>query len=327
MLRMTRGRSSKSCQSPFSSHLTKILITVLSLLLLWGCTDERPTLDISPHQTHSSAATNEHLKPVLRVAIGAMISPEITRTYYQNLLELIASRVGRRAVFSQRRTYAEINELVRNHQVDIAFVCSGPYVTGHEQFGMELLVAPVVKGQQVYHSYFIVHHKNPITRFEELRGKRFAFTDPHSNTGYLVPTYLLSQQEETPATFFSETFYTNSHDNSIRAVAEGLTEGAAVDSLIWEFMDSVNPELTSQTKIIAKSPPYGIPPVVIHPGLNLELKQGLKGAFLSIHRDAEARQLLSQIQIERFEEVANSNYDSVRDMQQWLVKFNRGRCE
>lgn len=327
MLRITRGSLPKVDLTPLSGCLTKGLLLLLALILLWGCNDDRPTLDISPRQAHSQAVTTEDLKPVLRVAIGAMISPEITRIYYQNLLELIASRVGRRAVFSQRRTYAEINQLVKNQQVDIAFVCSGPYVTGHDQFGMELLVAPVVKGQQVYHSYFIVHQKNPITSFEELRGKRFAFTDPHSNSGYLVPTYLLSQQEETPATFFSETFYTNSHDNSIHAVAEGLTEGAAVDSLIWEFMNSVDPELTSQTKVIGKSPPYGIPPVVINPSLNLELKQGLKGAFLSIHRDAEARQLLRQIQIERFEEVEDSNYDSVREMKQWLVKFNRGDCE
>lgn len=327
MLGKTRRAFAKSERSPLFNYLIKVLIPLLALTLLWGCNDERPTLDISTRQAQSPTVTAENSKPALRVAIGAMISPEITRTYYQNLLELIAARVGRRAVFSQRRTYAEINELVKNHQVDVAFVCSGPYVVGHDQFGMELLVAPVAHGRQVYHSYFIVHQKSRISSFEELRGKRFAFTDPHSNTGYLVPTYLLSKQEEKPATFFSETFFTNSHDNSIHAVAEGLTDGAAVDSHIWEFMNNVNPELTSQTKIIGKSPPYGIPPVVVTPDLDLELKKGLKGAFLSIHRDAKARLLLNQIQIERFAEVEDTNYDSVREMHQWLVKFNKGWCE
>ncbi len=307
-------------------RLLQTFLLLFPLLLLWGCNDDRPTLDISSSHPHSQATAQNH-QQTLRVAIGAMISPEVTRSYYQELLELIAAKTGRRAIFSQRRTYAEINELVKNHEVDVAFVCSGPYVTGHDQFGMELLAAPVAHGQQIYYSYFIVHHNSPIASLEQLRGKRFAFTDPNSNTGHLVPVYLLSMLQEKPETFFAETFYTNSHDNSIQAVAKGLTDGAAVDSLIWEFINTVNPELTAQTKIITQSPPYGIPPVVVNPELDPDLKQGLKEAFLTIHLDPKALPLLKQIQIERFAEVEDSKYDSVRDMERWLAEFNMGVCK
>lgn len=301
------------------------LLPLVALLILSGCDNERPTLDIeSTVPNKSSVVTQSDPDAVLRVAIGAMISPEITRVYYQDLLELIAAKTGRRAVFSQRRTYAEINELVKAHEVDVALVCSGPYASGHAEFGMELLAAPVAHGQQVYHSYFIVPSNSPAKALADLRGKRFAFTDPHSNTGYLVPNYVLARQNETPATFFSETFFTNSHDNSIRAVAEGLTDGAAVDSLIWEFMNNVDPIITRKTKIITKSPPFGIPPVVVHPDLDPDLKRQLKAAFLSIDGDLKATPLLRQIQIERFAEAEDGMYDSVREMQQWLEKLRKG---
>ena len=68
--------------------------------------------------------------------------------------------------------------------------------------------------------------------------------------------------KEQPETFFSRIVYTYSHDNSIMAVARNLVDGATVDGLIWEFYQEKNPAFTSKTRIIKKSEPYGIPPLV-----------------------------------------------------------------
>jgi phosphonate transport system substrate-binding protein len=254
-------------------------------------------------------------RPTLRVAVAAMLSPKPTSEYYEGLLRLIANKVGRRPVFLQRRTYGEVSDLLDRKELDIAFVCAGPYVTGHERFGMEILVVPVVRGKKVYHSYIIANREGELESFDDLKGKRFAFTDPRSNTGYLVPKHILSQRGHTPESFFGETFFTYSHDNSIKAVAEGLADGAAVDSLVWEFMNQTDPTHTSGTTIIARSPPFGIPPVVIHPDIDPHLKLRLREVFLSLDRDEEASSLLNQLGIDRFEEGEDAMYDSVREMQ------------
>ncbi len=313
-------------QNSLPLRILSIFLFFLVTLLLTSCNDQRPTVDISSTADHKSSLplVKDNRNAVLHIAISAMISPEITREYFQDLMELIADRVGRRAIFSQRRTYAEINELVQSHEVDVALVCSGPYTSGHKKFGMELLAVPVVHGQTVYHSYILAQRDSSIQSFEDLRGKKFAFTDPHSNTGCLVPTYMLAKRGETPDAFFTESFFTRSHDNSIRAVADGLADGAAVDSLIWEFMNTVDPTETSRTKIIEKSPAYGIPPIVVHPDLDDNLKQRLKAAFLSIHEEQKAIPLLHRIQVDRFTEAEDTLYDSVREMQQWLDNFNNG---
>jgi phosphonate transport system substrate-binding protein len=255
---------------------------------------------------------------VLRIAVAAMISPKETENSYFDLLRLIGQHVGRQVVFVQRKTYAEVNELLERREIDMAFVCSGPYVDGHERFGMEMLAVPIVHGGAVYHSYFIVRRDGPIKNLEGLRGRRFAFVDPDSNTGYLVPAYVLSRRGETPRSFFSETFFTHSHDNSIKAVADNLADGAAVDSLIWEYINATKPADTARTRIIDKSPPYGIPPVVVHPALDPELKQKLREILLHLHEDPQARPLLANIQIERFTAGNDAMYDSVRQMQHEL---------
>ena len=259
-------------------------------------------------------------RPTLRVAVAAMISPEMTRQYYDALLNLVGDRLGYRTVFLQKRTYEEVNELLERKEVDLAFVCSGPYVHGHKAFGLEILVVPVVHGQKAYYSYFLAGKGSGNKSLEDLRGKEFALTDPHSNTGCLVPRFILSQRGEAPESFFGEQFFTYSHDNSIKAVADGLADGAAVDSLVWEFTNAVDPTYTARTVIIEKSPPYGIPPIVVHPELNVQIKAGLKKSFLSLHEDGEGARLLRRLQIDRFEPGDDAMYDSVRKMQDWLER-------
>ena len=141
--------------------------------------------------------TTDDDRPVLRIAVAAMISPKATQRYYNDLLTLIGDKLGMRSLFLQRKTYAEVNQLLKKKDIDVAFVCSGPYVTGHSEFGMELLVVPVAYGKKVYYSYIIVGKNSPIQTFEDLRDKKFVFTDPHSNTGKLVPTYMLALRGET----------------------------------------------------------------------------------------------------------------------------------
>ncbi len=256
-------------------------------------------------------------RPVLRVAVAAMISPRITKHYYEDLLRVVGDSVGQRVMFLQRKTYAEVNDLLEHKEIDLAFVCSGPYVAGHRRFGMEILAVPVVNGGKVYHSYILAQRDSPINSLDDMKGKRFAFTDPNSNTGYLVPQYMLFQRGKSPDNFFRETSYTYSHDNSIKAVAEGVADGAAVDNLIWEFINATDPTYTSRTKIVEKSPPYGIPPVVVHPKLDRDSKNRLRATFLSLHKQPEAVRLLERLHIKRFDEEDDTAYDSVRAMESW----------
>ncbi|GLI38681.1 phosphate/phosphite/phosphonate ABC transporter substrate-binding protein [Geobacter hydrogenophilus] len=304
--------------------LRRSLLLLPLVLLLAACNNDRPRVDMAKVTPDAAGTQVKDTRPPLHIAVAAMISPETTRQYYEELLRLVADRMGRRAVFSQRRTYAEVNTMVMNKEVDAAFVCAGPYVQGHEQFGMEILAVPVVHGVKVYHSYIIANRNSSYTSLNDLRGKKFAFTDPDSNTGSMVPTYMLAKRGETPDSFFGDHFFSNSHDNSIKAVANGQADGAAVDSLIWEFMNTIDPNVTSRTRIIEKSSPYGIPPIVVHPAMDPATKKKLKQVLLTLHEHKESAELLAKLQIDRFAEGDDKAYDTVREMSRWLEK-EKGR--
>lgn len=256
----------------------------------------------------------------LTIAIAGMVTPEEGFEYYQELSEYVTAKVGKKAHLIHKSDYATVNELLRTRDVDIAFVCSGPYVTAHDEYSLELLVAPVVSGKQTYESLIIVPTGSDATDLKSLKGTTFAYTDPQSNTGRIVPEYLITQMGEDPKTFFSKTIFTYSHDNSIKAVAEGTVDAAAVDSLIYDYQKTLDPEMVGKTRILLRSDPYGIPPVVVHPNMPEELKTQLRDVFLGLDEDPKGAAILKKMNIERFDTIENSAYDSIREMNAWLEK-------
>jgi len=291
-----------------------LLICVLSFI---GCTKdaEYKYVDFSKKIPETGSRNPNHSDKTLRVAVAAMISPKETVAYYHELLKYIGESAGRNHVqLVQRKTYDEVNELLREGRIDMAFICSGPYATGREKYGFEALSTPVVRSKPFYHSYLIVNKNSKYARLEDLRGHTFAFTDPDSNTGALVPNYWVSQLGERSDSFFGKIVYTYSHDNSILAVAKGLVDGAAVDGHKWEYFASRNPIYTSKTRIIRKSKPFGSPPLVAAAHVSDELKQRIRRLMMKMHENPEGRQILNKLMIDRFLASEEEWYQPVRDI-------------
>jgi phosphonate transport system substrate-binding protein len=260
----------------------------------------------------------------LQIGVAAMISPKDTFKYYKSMIEYVGKKVGRDVELVQRPTYDEMDGLLKNEAVQVAFICSGPYIHDKADFGAELLVAPVANGKPFYHAYIIAPKDSPADSLEALKGKSFAFTDPKSNTGYIVPSYMVYKQfGKKPEGFFSDVTFTKSHDKSIEAVAKKQVEGASIDSLIYDFAAKVDPTYTKLTKIISKSPAYGIPPIVVTKGIPGQLKEKIRKAFLGMDSDPAGRAILTKLNIDKFIVPDDKNYDTVREMEAELKKFNQ----
>ncbi len=272
------------------------------------------TSTVSPVQVTNRSASNTG-DDSLRAAIAGVLSPTKSLEYYEELLNYLGQEIGLQLILFQKSTYAEVNDLISGQRVDLAFICSLAYVKGKQDFDMELLVAPQINGQTVYYSYLIVSKESTATSLKDLKGVSFAFTDPLSNSGHLAPAYQLSLLNTTPAWFFGKHVFTYSHDSSIVAVANKLVDAAAVDSLVYENMVANDADLASKTKVIARWGPYGIPPVVINPELDSQLKQQLREFFLNLHTSSKGIKLLNSLDIDQFVIVNDDIYDSIREME------------
>jgi phosphonate transport system substrate-binding protein len=284
------------------------------LALSSGCasTSSKPLFQLSNlHPLHAPPASE--IIP-LRISVAAVISPQGTVESYQPLLNYLSDALGRPVELVQRRTYEETNQLVESGEVDLAFVCTSAYIAGYNDFDMRLLVAPEVNGATVYHSLLIVPIDSPAQTMADLQDKVFAFTDPMSNTGRVYPTYLVQQLGFTPETFFARTFFTYNHDDAIRAVADQLADGAAVDSLVYEYALERDPTLSERVRIIHRSPAFGIPPVVVSSNIRPQTQALLQEILLGMSESSEGQTALTSLGIDAFVVIEDSAYDSAREL-------------
>ncbi len=271
-----------------------------------------PFVDLTQREALPEAASTE-IEP-LRMAVAAVLSPEGNIDNYAGLARYVGEHLGRPVELVQRRTYAEVNDLVADGSVDLAFVCTSAYVDGTDRGEMDLLVVPEVNSEKVYYSTVIVPADSTVDAFADLKGKVFAFTDPMSHTGRVYPTYLAHQLGERPEAFFSSSFFTYSHDKAIEAVADRIAEGAAVDSLVLDHAIARDPNLQNRVKVIHRSPPFGIPPVVVPTDLSTDLRQQLESILLDLQSNSSGRAILTEIGVDRFVIGDDADYAGVRTL-------------
>ena len=288
-----------------------LLFLLAALAILWAIlrwTSPRgPMIDLS-HRVMQSKTTEDDKR--LRFAIATMVSPQATFVSYQRMVELIGRKVGLKGGLVLRPTYRQVRENLEKESVDVAFVCTGTYVHGRDSGGIELLAQPEFKAGLSYRCVLIVPKGSSALEWGDLKGKTVAFTDPESNTGCLVPRAALIAQGYKPEEFFGKVIFTGSHDRSVRAVASGVVDAAAVDSLVFYPMVENDPSLSEKVRVVWSSEPFGPPAIVVPTNLDAGLKAALRQALFSLHKTSEGSEVLATMGIERFHPPRKADYDS-----------------
>ncbi|MFN3715789.1 MAG: PhnD/SsuA/transferrin family substrate-binding protein [Thiobacillus sp.] len=219
-------------------------------------------------------------------------------------------RLGRPVRFVQRASYREITERLLANKLDLAWLCGYPYVRNKQY--LPLVAVPRYQGAPLYRSYLITPSEDTHTHsFADLRDRVFAYSDPDSNSGWLVPQATIKRAGRDPARFFRKTFFTWSHRRVIEACATGLAQGGAVDGYIWDTLARQHPELTGATRVVWRSDAFGFPPIVASPGTSRMQVEELRHALLGMASDTEGRRLLTQLNLDGFVEGSPKLFDGI----------------
>jgi phosphonate transport system substrate-binding protein len=298
----------KKTKSVFVAVLLAICaVAIVAVLSLWFCRDKSPRVSFSDWVAVEPVKTNND---TLRFAIASMVSAEESWITYKELVDYVAERMGGKASMVLRPSYSDVRRLLEEKKVDLAFVCTGTYIMCSRENSAELLVVPEFKNNFKYQCFFIARADSAIEKIEDLRGKRFAFTDPESNTGCMVPTWAVRQYGVEPESYFGNIVYTGSHDRSIHAVVDGVTDGAGVDSLVFYSFVKTYPEMKTSLRVIWKSEVFGAPPIIAPKGLEESIEAKLCDIFLSMSEDAQGQRILDGLDIEHFRKPRADEYDS-----------------
>jgi phosphonate transport system substrate-binding protein len=139
-----------------------------------------------------------------------------------------------------------------------------------------------------------------------------AFSDPDSNSGYLVTRALLAENKLLPQAFFSRFFFTYGHRNVIRAVAAGLAQSGSVDGYVYEVMRETEPDLIRQTRIVRRSEWLGFPPVASPKSLTGDPRLArFADALMRMNENPEGRSVLQLLRLDGFITTEPSLFDTI----------------
>lgn len=229
----------------------------------------------------------------------------------ESLRRALTKGLGVPVEMEQRRTYKEVTEMLLEGALDAAWLCGYPYLQHEDR--LALVGVPLWNGRPLYRSYLIVGPDDPAEDLPDLEGSLHAFSDPDSNSGFLVTASDLARMGRRPEEFFRRFIFTYGHRNVVRAVAGGLVRSGSVDGYVWEVLAKMEPDLTRRTRVIRKSEWLGFPPVCALKG---ELNSGKLGRFAELlrhfHQLPEGRAALDLLQLDGMADATPALYDGIR---------------
>jgi len=250
-----------------------------------------------------------------RLRFGTYLAPNMLPVY-----QAITEEVGRRLGIETELVVETDYESCAQDKNEVCFVCSLPYVEFERQ-GISPAIpiaAPVLEGeryadQPVYYSDVIVHRDSPFRSFLDLRGRSWAYNEPHSHSGYGITRYHLVEIGETHG-FFGEVVEAGFHEESISMVAAGEIDASAIDSQVLAVAMRDDPSLARSLRIVDALGPSTIQPVAVSKRVPLELRDDIQRVLTSLHEDRDVRERLALGLVKRFVPVGPSDYDDIRMM-------------
>lgn len=290
--RNIRNGFAQKCQS-LAASCTILVMLVTS----WGAWAEQP-------------------KRPIKLGLTAVILHERYRLL-ADWRDYLQTRLHRPVEFVTRDSYGEAMDMLQQDKLDFAWISDYLYVRLKRQ--VRLVAVPFYQGRPYYRSYLIVASSNKRTAsLLELRDSVFAFSDPYSTSGYIAPRYQLLEAGEDPNRFFRKTFFTWSNSDVVEAVADGLADAGAVNSFVWNSLHVVQPDLTSRTRIVARSSEYGFPPIVANRSISKADFAEMQQVLFSMTQDRDGMALLKRLNIDRFAPANAQLYQRVANMMRTL---------
>jgi phosphonate transport system substrate-binding protein len=212
-------------------------------------------------------------------------------------------------------SYTATVEAMCAGRADIGALNSFGYVLAHEKCGVQVAAISLRTGLPYYRSQINARTDANINRIEDLRGKRFAFVDPASASGFLFPAAMLKKMGFDPERFFSQTVYAGSHPNVILAIYRGQVDGGASFEDARTNVQAQFPDVMQKIKVVGYTDPIPNDTWSLNPNLSPQLKARIKDRLLRIARTPDGREALRNLySIEGLTDTVELTQDQIRQL-------------
>ncbi|WP_413559518.1 phosphate/phosphite/phosphonate ABC transporter substrate-binding protein [Bdellovibrio sp. HCB209] len=213
--------------------------------------------------------------------------------------------------------FVAVIEGLGSQRVDFAIINTFGYILAHDKYKATAVLIGESNGRSEYWGQIIT--KDPkIKNLNDLNGKKIAYVDPASTSGYVLPAALLRKSNVKP----KEVVFAGKHDSVVTMVYQGQVDAGATFHTPTEngkpqdarrLVLTQYPDVFEKVKIVAMTSSIPSDPVVFRAGFPLEMQNKLVTALKSFSASPGGSDTLKKLyHITNFKDCTDQTFDPVR---------------
>jgi len=118
-------------------------------------------------------------------------SPLEIQEKFSPLAEHLSKKTGQKVVLKVVSDYEGILRDIEQGITQFCFVSPVTYIIAKKKYGTQVIAKALIEGKSAYRSVIVTKSASRINSLEDIRGRKFAFGDPHSLSSYIAPRKML----------------------------------------------------------------------------------------------------------------------------------------
>lgn len=218
------------------------------------------------------------------------------------------------------QSFIAVVESFGTKRADVAAINTFGYILANKKYGAEARLIVIRFGSDLYQAQFLARADGSIKTLKDFAGKKIAFVDASSTSGYMLPMKMLKDKNIKTG----EVVFAGKHDSVVTMIYQGAVEGGATfycPPAEGEIQDARRlvrtqyPDVEKKIKIIQLSEAIPNDPIIFRRELPEEMKNVLVEAFLKFVKTPEGRVAFEKLYgVTDLKRASDSDYDTVRKM-------------
>lgn len=311
--------------------MKRVLAATLALVLLAGCGGAKSTTTTTTStNTNTTPAATAPKKPE-KLVIGFVPSQDAAgiESKVEPMNKFLSTKLGIPVTSFVGTNFMGVIEAMGSEKVDVGFLNPLGYVLASGDYQTQVILKTQRKGSGTYRAQLTARKADNIpvcdaakdakctATFNALKGKKIAFVDAASTSGYLFPASFMKGAgiDIEKGKFFSDVIMAGQHDAAAKLVLNGGADASWTFEDVRDNLVKDTPDVKEKLIPIAFTAPIPNDTVSIRKGLPADFVAQVKAAFLEYSQTEEGKKVLKDLYtIDGFVEGNDKDYDVVRDM-------------
>jgi phosphonate transport system substrate-binding protein len=217
-------------------------------------------------------------------------------------------------------SFVAVVEAIGTNRADVAAVNTFGYLMANDRYGANAKLTVIRFGLPTYQAQFIAKADGPIKTLADLAGKKIAYVDPASTSGYLLPLKVLKDKGITTG----ESVFAMRHDAVVSMIYQGQVDAGATfysPTAEGKIQDARRlvltqyPDVEQKIKIVELTEAIPNDPIVFRKDLPAEVSETIIKAFETFIKTPEGKDAFYKVYgVTDFKRAQDSDYDGVRAM-------------